>query len=134
MKDKVAKFLNNNCVTIILYFGLFLIAMGSSIIGVIVYGLTIHTMLFGLIIGLYKPEYIEEVDALIEKLKVSSGYIVRAKFRLISHCIFSVCVLIIYDQLYLATITIAIYALLYVYTIDAGKTAKKSLEEMEKLP
>lgn len=133
MKDKTAKFLNNNYVTIILYFGLFLIAIGSSIIGVIVYGLISHLMLFALIIGLYKPKYTEEVDALIEKLKASKSYIVRAKFRLATHCIFSVCVLIIYDQLYLAIITIALYALLYVYTVDADKKAKKSLEEMEKL-
>jgi hypothetical protein len=133
MKDKTAKFLKSNYVTIILYFGLFLIAIGNSIIGAIVYGLISHAMLLGLIVGLYKPKYIEEVDDLIKKLKASKSYVVRAKLRLIAHCIFSVCVLGIYDQLYLATITIALYALLYVYTVDADKTAKKSLEELEKL-
>ena len=133
MKDKVAKFLNNNCMTIILYFGLFLIAIGSSIIGVIIYGLISHLMLLGLIIGLYKPKYIKEVDDLIEKLKTSKSYITWAKFRLVSHCFFNVGILGIYDQLYLAVITIALYALLYVYTVDADRTVKKARKEMEKL-
>ncbi len=133
MKDKVAKFLNKNYVTIILYFGLFLIVIGSSIIGVIIYGLISHLMLLGLIVGLYKPDYIEEVDDLIKKLKASESYITWAKFRLIAHSFFSVGVLGIYDQLYLAVITVALYALLYVYTVEADKTAKKARREMEKL-
>ena len=133
MKDKTAKFLRNNGATITLYLGLFLIAIGSSIIGAIIYGLISHLMLFALIKGLYKPKYIEEVDNLIEKLKASKSYIRWAKFRLISHCFFSVCVLAIYNQLYLIIVTIALYALLYVYTVDAGKDAKKALKEMEKL-
>lgn len=133
MKDKVAKFLNKNCVTIILYFGLFLIAIGSPIIGVIIYGLISHLMLLGLIIGLYRPKYIEEVDDLIKKLKASESYIIWAKFRLIAHCFFSVGVLGIYDQLYLAVITVALYILLYVYTVDADRTVKKARKELEEL-
>ncbi len=133
MKNKIAKFLKSNHTTIILYFGLSLIAIGSPIIGAIIYGLIIHLLLSALIIGLYRPEYIKEVDELIEKLKASDNYIRRAKFRLIAHCTFSVCILAIYHQWYLVAITIATYALLYVYTVEAGKTAKKARKELEEL-
>ncbi len=133
MKDKTAKFLKSNHTIIILYFGLFLIAIGNSTIGVIIYGFISHLLLSALIIGLYRPNYIKEVDELIEKLKASDSYIARAKFRLVAHGFFSVCFLGIYDQLYLAIITVATYALMYIYTVDANKTAKKARKEMEKL-
>lgn len=133
MKDKTANFLKGNYVVIILYFGLFLIAIGNYIIGFIIYGLISHLMLLGLIMGLYKPGYIKEVDGLIEKLKASEKYIIRAKVRLVSHCFFSVGILGIYHQWYLVVITIALYILLYVYTVDANKIAKKARKELKEL-
>ncbi len=120
MREKVAKFINNYAVEIILYIAIFLIALTNSIIGVVIYTAIIHLVLAFLVAGLYNKEIIRA----IEEAKASRKSTIHRKLRLgIVYSTF-MAVLIIKGWLYLTIITAITMMLHYVHSADAGRKVK----------
>ena len=107
MKEKVRKFLSNNCILIPIYITLTYIGIWDSTIALVIYAVIIHLLLLSLIIGLWD----------LESVKLQSRNILHR----ILHTLVIVAILVITKHWYVLCVSLLYIFLMFVYVYDEWK-------------